>query len=194
MLRRLLLVAAIALVPRIAMAEVGASIVVTPEMGAVHPGVPAPDFELVDQSGRTVRLSSLRGSVVLLAFVTSWCPFSQAEQPNLKKVSADYRGKNLKVLAVDVKEDDAGYRRYLKRVKMPFPVLHDATGAATLTFTPEHALPYFTDRAKVLVTANLVIDKKGVVRFFTVVDTVNFDDELIYARKMIDQLLAEDAK
>src|SRR5882672_1364901 len=102
---------ALALLSRVASADQGASIIVTPEMGAVHPGVPAPDFELVDQSGRTVRLSSLRGSVVLLAFVSSWCPFSQAEQPNLKKVFADYRGKNLKVLAVDVKEDDAGYRR-----------------------------------------------------------------------------------
>jgi len=177
-----------------AAADQGPSIVVTPEMGAVHAGVAAPDFELTDQSGHKIRLSSLRGSVVLLAFVSSWCPFSQAEQPNLGKVFEDYKGKNVKVVAIDVKEDDAGYRRYLAREKMPFPVLHDPTGATTLSYTPEHALPDFKDRAKVLVTANLVIDRKGVVRFFTLVDTVDFDDELTHARKAIDELLAEDAK
>ena len=31
-------------------------------------GAPAPDFALVDQSGKTVRLSDLRGAPVLLVF------------------------------------------------------------------------------------------------------------------------------
>ena len=47
------------------------SIAVTSQMGSPHPGDQAPDFELVDQHGATVKLSELRGSVVVLAFVTS---------------------------------------------------------------------------------------------------------------------------
>lgn len=192
-MRRLLLIAILARAA--AAADAGPSIVVTPEMGAVHAGVPAPDFELTDQSGKKVRLSSLRGSVVLLAFVSSWCPFSQAEQPNLIKLFDDYKGRNVKVVAVDVKESEAAYRNYLTREGgMRFPVLHDADGAVAMTYTPAHALPEFKDRSKVLVTANLVIDQKGVVRFFTLVDTLDFDDELTHARKAIDQLLAEGAK
>ena len=49
------------------------SIAITGDMGSPHVGDEAPDFELVDQTGAKVKLSSLRGKVVMLAFVTSWC-------------------------------------------------------------------------------------------------------------------------
>src|SRR5580658_10555213 len=120
-------------------ASVGPSIAVTPDMGTPHVGDAAPDFDLVAQDGTHVKLSSLRGSVVMLAFVTSWCPFSEAEQPYLKALAEDYAGKNVKVVAVDIKEGDAGYRKYVDRVKMPFPVLRDTTGDVTAAFTPDHA-------------------------------------------------------
>jgi thiol-disulfide isomerase/thioredoxin len=87
------------------------SIAVTAEMGTPHVGDVAPDFDLVAQDGSHVKLSSLRGQVVMLAFVTSWCPFSQAEQPHLKVLAEQYAGKNVKVVAIDIKEDDAGFRK-----------------------------------------------------------------------------------
>jgi peroxiredoxin len=160
-------------------------------MGSPHPGEAAPDFELVDQNGARVRLSELRGSVVMLAFVTSWCPFSQAEQPYLAKLASDYQGRNVRVLAIDIKEPDAGYRKYLDRVPMPMPVLHDRSGDVVAAFTPAGAQPDVKDRATVLVTSNLVIDGRGVIRFFTMVDTAHFDAELVHARRTIDALLAE---
>jgi peroxiredoxin len=166
------------------------SIAITPEMGTPHIGDTAPDFDLVAQDGSHVKLSSLRGSVVMLAFVTSWCPFSEAEQPNLKTLADDYAGKNVKFVAVDIKENDAGYQKYLGRVKMPFPVVRDATGEVTATFTPDHAQPAIKDRSTVLVTSNLVIDPQGKIVFFTMVDTVHFDAHLVHARRAIDGALA----
>jgi peroxiredoxin len=166
------------------------SIAITPDMGAPHVGDAAPDFELVDQDGHTQKLSSLRGSVVVLAFVTSWCPFSEAEQPNLKKLADDYAGRGVKVLAVDIKEDDAGYRKYLGRVAMPIPVLRDPTGAVTASYTPSAAQPAIKDRSTVLVTSNLVLDRDGRIQFFTMADTVHFDARLVHARKAVDRLLA----
>lgn len=44
---------------------------------AVHPGNPVPDFALTDQTGRVIRLSDLRGKVVVLTFGYSRCPFPQ---------------------------------------------------------------------------------------------------------------------
>jgi len=166
------------------------SIAVTPDMGSPHVGDVAPDFDLVAQDGRHLKLSSLRGSVVMLAFVTSWCPFSEAEQPYLKALSDDYAGKNVKVIAVDIKEDDAGFNKYLERVKMPFPVLRDATGDATAAFTPDHAQPAIKDRSAILVTSNVVVDPVGKIVFFTMVDTVHFDARLEHARHAIDGELA----
>ncbi len=158
-------------------------------MGSPHIGDAAPDFELVAQDGTKVRLSSLRGSVVLLAFVTSWCPFSEAEQPNLKALAEEYGGRKVKVIAVDIKENDAGYKKYLDRVSMPFPVLHDSSGEVTAKFTPEHAQPAIKDRSAVLVTSNLVIDPQGTIAFFTMVDTVHFDARLVHARRAINREL-----
>lgn len=43
----------------------------------VQPGNPVPDFELTDQTGRAIRLSDLRGKVVVLTFGYSRCPFPQ---------------------------------------------------------------------------------------------------------------------
>jgi len=34
----------------------------------IHPGTPAPDFEVPDHTGRTVRLSDYRGHTVVLWF------------------------------------------------------------------------------------------------------------------------------
>jgi peroxiredoxin len=165
------------------------SIVVTPEMGSPHPGDAAPDFELTDQHGATVKLSDLRGSVVVLAFVTSWCPFSLAEQPHLASLAEQYRGQNVKVLAIDIKESDEAYAKYVTRVPMPIPVLRDRTGTVVASYTPDRAQPQVTDRAAVLVTSNLVIDTGGRIRFFTMVDTANFDAQLVFVRRAVDDLL-----
>jgi peroxiredoxin len=164
---------------------------VTAEMGAPHVGDSAPDFDLVDQTGAHIKLSSLRGSVVVLAFVTSWCPFSKAEQPYLKAMAEDYAGRNVKFVAVDVNEAEKGYREYLARVPMPFPVVSDADAKTTLSFTPPGAQPAFTDRTRAIVTSSLVLDSTGTIRFFGLLDTAHFDAKLLHARKAVDSLLAE---
>jgi peroxiredoxin Q/BCP len=172
-------------------APAGASIVVTPDMGSPHPGDTAPDFDLPDQNGARVKLSDLRGTVVVLAFVTSWCPFSMAEQPHLADLAAQYSGRNVKVLAIDIKEPDEGYAKYLARVPMPIPVLRDRSGDVVASYTPGGAQPAVRDRAAVLVTSNLVIDPEGRIRFFTMVDTANFDADLLFVRRAVDDLLHE---
>ena len=166
-------------------------IAVTDAMGDPHPGEPAPDFELTDQNGARMKLSSLRGSPVVLAFVTSWCPFSRAEQPYLKKFADEYAPKGVKFVAVDIKEPEADYREYLGRVAMPFPVLRDDSAQVALSYVPPRALPDFTERYKVVVTSNLVLDREGKIRFFALADLRNFDAAYVNARKAVDALLAE---
>jgi peroxiredoxin len=165
------------------------SIVVTDAMGSPHIGEAAPEFELPDQHGETVRLSDARGSVVVLAFVASFCPFSQAEQPNLAKLAADYAGRKVKVIAVGI-DTEVGSRSYLERMPMALPVLRDPGGEVALRFTPPGAQPELKDRTMALVTSNLVIDREGKIRFFTVLDTVHFDAELVHVRRAVDGLLA----
>lgn len=175
-------------------APTGPSIVVTPEMGHPHPGEEAPDFELPDAQGETLRLSSLRGAPVVLTFVASWCPYSTAAQPHLVELAHAYEDRGVRVIAVDLEESDEGYQRYLARADMPFPVLRDRLGESVVDYVPEGAQPAITDRWKVLVSAYLLVDADGVIRFFTLVDMASFDAELVHLRRAIDEVLAEEGR
>lgn len=169
------------------------SIVVTADLGSPHVGDAAPDFELVDQSGATVSLASLRGSVVALALVSSWCPYSTSSQPHLASLARDYAPKGAKTLAVVVADSAEGYRKYLAHTDMPFPVMHDANDAVALAYAPVKAQPSFKDRRKVVVTAHLVLDPEGKIRFYTILDTAHFDSKLVHVRKALDDVLSEPA-
>ena len=47
----------------------------------------APDFEVIDNNGKTVKLSSFRGKVVLLNFWASWCGVCKMEKPSIQNMS-----------------------------------------------------------------------------------------------------------
>lgn len=159
-------------------------------MGHPHVGDAAPDFEVRTPEGETLRLSSLRGRIVALSFVTSWCPFSQAEQASLADLVRAHAGEDdVSVIVVDLDQKEEGYRKYLARHDMGGPVYWSASAEHVLSYVPPHAIPTITrDRWRVLVTANLVIDRDGVIRFFTLTDTLHFDAELRHLRAAIDEL------
>jgi peroxiredoxin len=160
-------------------------------MGPPYIGDAAPEFELVDQSGERVRLRDLRGSYVVLHFGTSWCPFCTEELPNLQRLASDYAGKGVRVLLVDVKEGDAPFKEYSTRLPLSFPLLRDTSGEAAAKYAPPRALAAIADRAQVPIAANLLLDKEGKIRFFTLVDTARFDAKLVALRRDLDALLAE---
>jgi peroxiredoxin len=70
---------------------------------AVNPGQPAPDFALPDLSGKTVKLSDLKGKYVVLEWVNPDCPYVQkhynsANMPGLQK---EFAGKQVTWLAIN---------------------------------------------------------------------------------------------
>ena len=70
---------------------------------AVNPGQPAPDFTLTDVSGKSVRLSELKGKYVVLEWVNPDCPYVQkhynsANMPNLQK---EYGGRQVTWLTIN---------------------------------------------------------------------------------------------
>src|SRR4051812_28390171 len=69
-------------------------------LGAIP--VAAPDFALKDYAGHEVRLSSLRGQVVLVNFWATWCGTCVVEMPSMEKLVEKERGKPFRLLAVSV--------------------------------------------------------------------------------------------
>lgn len=168
-----------------------ATIDVTDAMGSPHPGDVAPDFTLADQHGAAVTLSSLRGNAVVVSFVTSWCPYSAAEQAHLAALPNAYQGKPVRFVVINVQEGDAGYQKYLGRVAMPMSVVHDKDGKVTESFVAPGAQPNVKRRTEVPIAGHVVIDASGVIRAIHMANLNRFDAELTITRATLDRVLAE---
>src|SRR5206468_2092749 len=68
----------------------------------------APDFAVTDLSGRTVRLSALRGKIVLLNVWTTWCAPCVEEMPSMERLWANLEKDDFALLAVS--QDEEGRR------------------------------------------------------------------------------------
>jgi thiol-disulfide isomerase/thioredoxin len=116
-------------------------------------GKKAPALALRDLQGRRVRVSDYRGKVVLLNFWATWCPPCRAEMPDLIKWQREYRSGGLQVIGITYPPTRrVEVRRFMRRVKVNYPVALGAKETKTLFDTGE-TLPL-----------SVVIDREGNVR------------------------------
>jgi peroxiredoxin len=131
----------------LAIASAGASASLPPV------GKAAPDFAAKSDSGRNVRLSELRGQVVLINFWASWCSPCRQELPLLNKIYTQYRSAGFTLLAVNVDDNRRDADAMLKRLNLRFPTLFDGTKSVAKLYGVD-TMP-----------ATLVIDRDGRVRY-----------------------------
>lgn len=160
----------------------------TPQYARV--GEPAPPFTLPTLNGSTMSLSSCRGRILVLHFGASWCPFCRAEDPHLEALYQEYKDRGVDVIVIDVKEPEHLAIRWIKRANYSFPMLLDEDGAVAASYMPPGELPDLP-RDEAMVASNLLIDRNGVVRFFSLLDTKAFDARLTKLRATLDELLKE---
>src|ERR1051325_10242000 len=60
----------------------------------------APDFVLPDMNGQVVRLSQLKGKVVLLNIWATWCPPCRKEMPTMETLYQRLKSADFLMLAV----------------------------------------------------------------------------------------------
>ena len=92
------------------------------------------DFELKTLTGETIKLSSLRGSPVLINFWATWCGPCKEEMPLLVEQYNWNKGRGLRVLAIDSVAFDNldDIRKYVDQFKMTFDVLLDEDDQVSL--------------------------------------------------------------
>lgn len=153
-------------------------------------GQRAPSFELKGIDDKNYSLAQWKGRLLMIHFATTWCPFCNAEAPNLELLYQDYKDKGIQVLIIDVKEGRDLVTQSFKRFNFSFPVLLDEDGKVAAAYAPAGVLPDLA-RDEVVLASNLIIDREGKIQFYSLLNTVSFDAKLTQARKRIDELLSQ---
>jgi len=116
-------------------------------------GTPAPAFELKALDGKTVKLSDLKGKVVLLNFWSTRCAPCTAELPSLNRLYASLRKNGLEVCAVSIDASDKPVRELVQEKDLAFTILMDSEKET-----------YFDSYAAPSLPMTFLIDASGVIR------------------------------
>ena len=92
-----------------------ASAVVQPTAMDKGAGKSIPDLDLPDLTGSDVRLSELRGKVLLVNFWASWCVPCQTEMPWLTQFQERYAAQGFQVVAISMDEDQSQCGPFVER-------------------------------------------------------------------------------
>ena len=113
---------------------------------------PAKDFELATIDGRKVKLSELKGKVVMIDFWATWCGPCVQSIPTLSKLYEKYKNQGFEILYISGDNETDKYKvaPFVKKKNIPFQVMFDAGVKETYDVK---AFP-----------TNIFIDRKGNVR------------------------------
>jgi peroxiredoxin len=123
-----------------------------PVLADLEIGKVPPDFKLPSKSGKEVKLSDLKGQVVLINFWASFCEPCAEELPALEKLDTQYRPAGLMLAAVNIDPVRAGANGAIEKWKIKSDVLYD-TNRWTARDYDIRQLPY-----------TVIVDREGVVR------------------------------
>jgi peroxiredoxin len=93
-------------------------------------GTIAPDFSLISQEGKFVRLRDFAGKKVLLHFWSYTCHICTEELPLFKSFYAGLPSDKIELITVSVGGDITEVNNYINERGYKFPVLFDSDGAA----------------------------------------------------------------
>lgn len=102
---------------------------IAPELDAI-----APAFELSSTQAKTISLSQLRGTPVVVNFWATWCEPCKVEMPALEAVYNAYKDQGLHILAINLGESRESASAWARDMKLTFDILLDSTQAISALY------------------------------------------------------------
>jgi thiol-disulfide isomerase/thioredoxin len=128
------------------------SLIAAPAFAEIKAGDKPIDFEKTTNAGKSLKLSSLKGKVVLLDFWASWCEPCKEELPLLSKMAARLRAKGIEIVAVNVDQKKENAEAFLRSHPLDLTVVFDADQKLISGYEPPK------------MPSSYLIDKSGTVR------------------------------
>lgn len=146
----------------------------------VRLGEVAPDFEMELIDGQKVKLSDLRGKVVMLQFTASWCGVCRKEMPFIEKDIWQKHKDNAQFALYGIDRDEPleTVKAFAEKTGVTYPLALDP-GADIFA--------KYADR-KAGITRNVLIDKDGKIVMLT---RLYNEEEFASLCKKIDEMLAQ---
>ncbi len=124
----------------------------------VKKGMMAPDFVINEASGKSYRLSDLRGRVVMLQFTASWCSVCRTEMPFIEKdIWKVKQNDSIVIIGIDRGEPIETVIDFQKSSGVTYPLALDASEEIFRLYAKKEAG----------VTRNVIIDRKGKIIWLT---------------------------
>lgn len=122
-------------------------------------GNEAAEIALPSVNGDTIRLSSLKGKVVLLDFWASWCGPCRSSNKVLSKLYPKYKDKGFEIYAVSLDDSPQSWKKAIAKDKVKWLQVIDPGGweASTAVNWNIYALPtsYLIDQQGKLIAMDL---------------------------------------
>ena len=144
----------------------------------VKVGDKAPDFSMTLTNGKKVKLSELKGKVVMLQFTASWCSVCRKEMPFIQKdIWLRHKNNpNFVLMAVDRDEPKETVLGFVKTTGITYPIGLDPKADIFALYAQREAG----------ITRNVIIDKTGKIVMLT---RLYDETEFKKMTKLIDSML-----
>src|SRR5438067_632280 len=115
------------LVVHVATAQRGAAVAAAVAAGK-RPAAPGFELQRIDRSGK-LKLSSLRGRVVVLNFWASWCRPCKDEARTLEAAAERWRRRGVLFVGIDSQDFTGDARAFSRRFGLTYASVHDGQGS-----------------------------------------------------------------
>lgn len=130
-----------------------AALVITLHTHAKELSGPAYNFTLKSNKGNNIRLSDLKGNVVMLNFWASWCGPCRQEMPYLEELHKRYERAGFTLLGINVEPDPKLADELLREIPVSFTILYDTESKVSKQYKVD-AMP-----------STVMIDRDGNLRY-----------------------------